>query len=287
MREYLLRFVRYCWRPACLQQGFELHSKFYKLAGVEPPRSNKVVPYEVILKLHALEDRLSSALFKGMGGFTDLDILYSLIEVGRKYGKPHAEGVEVSISVRALAEVARVGSDTVSNSLKRLGREGWVFRANKGRGSNSGSLVLLIDDEALHNVTDESADERDIHIPIPRFRWGTGKMGKTSRPILQILQRLQPCTRADVARAMGRKSRDIRNPMNRLVEYELVDHDEEINTYTLPIDLQDRLFEVLLADGTLATDFKHKKRFERERKVYRALLSMNKAREREEPVQAK
>ncbi len=67
----------------------------------------------------------------------------------------------------------------------------------------------------------------------------------------------------------------------------MVDHDEEINTYTLPIDLQDRLFEVLLADGTLATDFKHKKRFERERKVYRALLSMNKAREREEPVQAK
>ncbi len=147
-------------------------------------------------------------------------------------------------------------------------------------------MVLLIDDEALHSVTDESADERDIHIPIPRFRWGAGKMGKTSRPILQILQRLQPCTRADVARAMGRESRGIRNPMNRLVEYELVIYDEETNTYTLPIDLQDRLFEVLLADGTLATDFKHKKRFEKERMTHKTLLSIKKSR-REEPVQAK
>jgi hypothetical protein len=260
--------------------------KFYKLAGVEPPLSNKVVPYEVILKLHALEDRLSSALFKGMGGFTDLDILYSLIEVGKRYGKPHAEGVEVSISVRDLAEVARVGSDTVSNSLKRSGRDGWVFRASKGRGTHSGSLVLLIDDEALHSVTDESAVEQDLHIPIPRFRWGAGKMGKTSRPILQILQRLQPCTRADVARAMGRESRGIRDPMNRLWEHGLVVYDEETNTYTLPPDLQDRLFEVLLADGTLATDFKHKKRFEKERMTHKTLLSIKKSR-REEPVQAK
>jgi hypothetical protein len=259
--------------------------KFYNLAGVEPPKSNKVVPYEVIIKLHILEDRLSSALFKGMGGFTDLDVLYSLIEVGRKYGKPHAEGVEVSISVRDLAEFARVGSDTVIKSLRRLGQSGLVKRGSRGKGTNSGSLVLLIDDEdvASHNMRDEdedgNADEQDIHLP--RFRWGAGKIGKTSRPILQILQRLQPCTRVDVAKAMGRKSNGIRNPMNRLWEQGLVVYDEETNTYTLPYDLQDRLFEVQFNDGTLETNFKHKKRFERERKAFRTMLSIKRAKGRE------
>ncbi len=263
--------------------------KFYNLAGVEPPGANKVVPWEVILKLHILEDRLSSAPFKGMGGFTDLDVLDSLIEVGRRYGNPHPEGVEVSISVRDLAVVARVGKDTVNNSLKRLIEAGRVLRGSRGKGTHSGSLILLIEDVdvASHNVMDENADEQDIHVPVPRFRWGGGKLGKISRPILQILQGLQPCTRADVAKAMGRKSNGIRNPMNRLWEQGLVVYDEETNTYTLPSDFQDRLFEVQLANGTLETDFKHKKRFERERKAYKTLLSIKKTIGRDEPVQAR
>ena len=252
--------------------------KFYTLADVEPPGANKVVPWQVTLRLQILEDRLSSAPFKGMGGFTDLDVLDSLIEVGKRYGTLRPEGVEVSISVRDLAEVARVGSDTVVNSLKRLGECGWVWRGSRGEGSKSGSLILLIDDPdvATHELIEEEArtDEQDRYLPIPRFRWGAGKLGKTSRPILQILQRLQPCPRADVARAMGRESRGIRDPMNRLVEYGLVDHNEETNTYTLPTDLQDRLFEVQLSDGTSETDFKHKKRFEMERTAFKALLSI-------------
>ena len=246
--------------------------KWYLLADVEPPRGNRVVPWDVLLKLQVLEDRLRSSPFKGMGGFTDLDVLDSLIEVGRKYGMPHAEGVEISISTRNLASVARAGHDTIINSLARLKGSGYVKRWNRSRGTNSGSLVLLIDDKDVkpHASVDECAHA--VHIP--RFRWGAGKLGKTSRPILQILQQLQPCKRADVARAMGRDSRGIRNPMNRLWEHRLVDYDKDTNTYTLPVDFQDRLFEVFLADGTLETDFKHKARFEDDRRIFRALLAI-------------
>ncbi len=124
---------------------------------------------------------------------------------------------------------------------------GWVKRWNRSRGSNSGSLVLLIDDKDVisHELDDENMDR----IPIPRLRWGAGKLGKSVRPILQNLQGLQPCTRADVARAMGRESRSIRNPVNRLVKQELVEYDEVTNTYSLPADFQVRLFSVLVAMG--------------------------------------
>jgi DNA-binding MarR family transcriptional regulator len=257
--------------------------KFYMLADVEPPTGNKVVGWEVLLKLQILEDRLHSVPFKGMGGFTDLDVLDSLIELGRKYGKPHTEGVEISISTRDLALEARVSRVTIVNSLKRLKKSGWIMRGDRGRGTNSGSLVLLLDNqdvalyESINEGDGEKADE-EIGFHVPRVRWGAGKLGKTVRPILQYLQRLEPCTRADVAREMGRKSRDIRNPMNRLLEYGLVNLDEDTNIYSLPADLDDRLFEVLLADGTLETDFKHKKRYERERMAYRARLSIKETR---------
>lgn len=248
--------------------------KFYTLADVEPPKGVRVVPYDVLLKLQVLEDGLQSETFKGMSGFTDLDVLDSLIEIGRKYGKPHAEGVEISISTRALAEVARSSHDTIINSLRRLRESGRVKRWNRSKGADSGSLVLLVADKDV--ITHELNNEHVDRVRIPRLRWGAGKLGKSVRPILQNLQRLQPCTRADVARAMGRESRSIRNPMNRLVKQDLVEYDKVTNTYALPADLQDRLFAVLLADGTLETDFKHKDRFEREHVLFKALLSMKK-----------
>jgi len=207
--------------------------RFYDLADVRPPRGNRAAPWEVLLRLQVLGYRLSGIPFKGMAGFTDLDVLEALIEVGKKYGKLHSEGVEISISTRDLALVARVSRDTIFKSIMRLTEDGWIKRSSRGEGTDSGSLVLLVDEEDVNSH--ELSPDRDVtdddvmfHI-IPRFRWGGGKLGKTARPILQILQRLQPCTRADVARAMERESRGIRNPMNRLWEYGLVDYDEGSN----------------------------------------------------------
>ena len=92
-----------------------------------------------------------------------------------------------------------------------------------------------------------------------------------SKPILDKLRVLQTCTRAEVARAMGRESRDIRNQMNRLLYHRLVEYDEDTNTYCIPSDFEDRLFDALLSDGTLHTDYKHRKRFERDRREFKLL----------------
>ena len=251
--------------------------KYYLMAEVEPPKASRVVPWMVLLKLKALEIRLQNTNFKGVGGFTDLDVLSALIEIGERYGKLHFQGVEVSISVRDLALRARVTKETILNSLKRLENGGWLKRSNRGHGTHSGSLLLLIDADAVDSFEglEETGEDSTVDIvSIPRFRWGVGKLGKMSKPILENLQLLQPCTRAEVAKAMGRKSRDIKVPLNRLVEYRLVEHDEETNTYYLPENFEDRLFEVHLADGTLATDYKHRKRFERDRDTFKALLAM-------------
>jgi predicted transcriptional regulator len=254
------------------------YRKFYQLAGLEPPASNKAVSWDVILRVKAFEDKLHSEIFKGMGGFTDLDIAKTLVEIARKYGKHHPSGVEVSISVRELALSARVTSTTACASLTRLSESGWVSRSNRGRGANSGALVLLVNGtdldslEAQGDTSDKFSEEPLIHIP--KFRWGAGKLGKTSRLILQKIHQLQPCTRAEIAKAMGKQSRDIKAPLNRLKEHYLVDYDEETRTHSLPDNLEDTLFEVLLDDGTLETDVKHKNRYKLEQARFKALLAL-------------
>ncbi len=247
--------------------------EFYRQADVEPPRAGRVIPWNVQLKLKILANKLQQWHPKGMGGFTDRDVIRALIEVGERYGKPHPEGVEVSISVRELAQRARVDRQTIQKSLERLGESGWVERSDRGRGTHSGSLVLLINDQEADSyewLEDDESGSDDLPA-IPMFRWGKGKLGKMSKPILEKVRALQPCTRAEVARAMGRESRDIRNQMNRLLYHRLVEYDEDTNTYYLPSDFESRLFDALLADGTWQTDYKHRKRFERDRIKFKFL----------------
>jgi hypothetical protein len=161
--------------------------EFYRQADVEPPRAGRVIPWDVQLKLKILANKLQQWHPKGMGGFTDRDVIGALIEVGERYGKPHPEGVEVSISVRELAQRARVDRQTVQESLKRLGESGWVNRSNRGKGINAGSLVLLITDQEVDSYEWLEDDESvgDDLPAIPMFRWGKGKLGKMSKPILE------------------------------------------------------------------------------------------------------
>jgi DNA-binding transcriptional ArsR family regulator len=256
------------------------------VADVEPPAGVRVIPYDVFLKLKVLEEKLLCANFKGMSGFTNLDILTELVEVGRRYGELHPWGVKVSTSVRALALRARVSSGTVSASLTRLeAREPpWVRRLDRGVGTNSGSLVLRVSDEDLdsYELPEESTEEEcqgRTNFHIPYFRWGTGKLGKMIRLILQHAQVLQPCQRADIARAMGRESRVIKEHMKRLRDCGLVEYDDRTHLYTLPSDFESRLFQALVENGIHHTDLKHKKLFERERMAFRALRSIKATKE--------
>lgn len=254
--------------------------KFYRLAGLEPPALRRAVSWEAQVRLRAFKAKLDSAAFKGIRGYTDQDVVKTLVQIARKYGKVHRRGVEVSIAVRQLASEARVSKQTVIASLKRLSEEGWIWRSSRGKGTNSGTLVLLVGDTDLDSSEAEVGDDPDGEtlFHIPRFRWGAGKLGKSVGPILRWVQLLQPCTRADVARAMGRQSRDIKAPMDRLKEHSLVDYDEKTCMYSLPANFEDLLIKALSADGTLETDLKHKSRYEWEQARFKEYLTSKKKR---------
>lgn len=244
---------------------------YYGDAGVEPPPPNGVVPWKVSKKLMALSKKLETLPWKGMAGFTDWDMLDALIEVGMRHGKDHPDGVEVSISYRQLSQVAEVGGlSTISKSIGRLNVKGFLNKGKSHVKFDSGSLVLQIDRETVEEF--EISLEDDANFPpfhIPRFRWGGGKLGKLTRPVLIHLQRLQPCTRADIARAMGRESRSIKNHVRKLLGWGLIDYDGDTNTYTIVSNFDERIKEVFEEDGTDRARLRQAARIKIQRMSYR------------------
>src|SRR5215213_9567722 len=69
-------------------------------------------------RLETLRRQASSEMeWGGKGGFTDRDLYLSLVGVAQKHGKDHPEGIEVSVSMRELSRIARVGRKAVSRAL--------------------------------------------------------------------------------------------------------------------------------------------------------------------------
>jgi predicted transcriptional regulator len=235
-------------------------------------------------KLEALRRKASSEIeWRGKGGFTDRDVYLSLVEEAQEHGRPHPEGIVLSISMRELSRIARVGRKAVSRSLnERLIPAGLVKRATTGWGARSGSLILPVYDDVLDLHEQSSTADATESNPIPKLRWGAHKLGKLSGAILETIQAHSPCTRPEVAKVLGRKSRDIKPALNRLVDSGLVVRDGD--KYSLPANFEDLLQERLLTDGTIETDRKHEELYESERKAYlRDVIGEEEVRPRPEP----
>ena len=217
--------------------------------------------------LDELRRRASDRAWRGKGGLTDRDVYLSLIEVAQDHGSVCADGMRISISVRELSRRARISYASTLRSLNdRLIPAGLVTRSSGGWGRTSGSLILLIDDDALDSRERSTADVNNSKGPTTRFRWGAGKLGKLSGLVAETLHATGPCTRPEIAKALGRKSRDIKPTLNRLVESGLVERGGD--TYSLPANFEGLLEERFLSDGTLETDRKHEELYEREREAY-------------------
>lgn len=248
---------RVAWRP------------YYQRAGLEPPMS-KGPSSEVIRELEFLKTSAVKRVWKGKGGLTDRDIYLSSVEVSEVHGTPHEKGVEISISVRDLALRAKVSKRTVINSLKRLQQDHLIERASGGKGIESGSLVLLVDKEELQAYSE--AEEENQQLPdttsYTRLRYGPHKLGKLAGLILGVLDSHSPLTRPEIAKILNRKSRDLKVPLERLIQRELVEFDEESRCYWLPLDYPQVLFRELERDGTFAVEARDKKRFREEREAF-------------------
>jgi hypothetical protein len=217
-------------------------------------------------KLEELKRRTSELAWRGREGLTDRDVFRTLIEEAQEHGSVCEDGIRVSISVRELSQRARIGHRATIKSLNdRLIPAGMVKRSTGGWGQTSGTLILLIDSNAPDSRQHSTALE-NISNPIPKFRWGAGKLGKLSGSVIETLHASGPCTRPEIAKALGRGSRDIKSTLNRLIGSGLVKRDGD--TYSLPANFEELLHKQFLSDGTVETDRKHEELYKREREAY-------------------
>jgi Bifunctional DNA primase/polymerase, N-terminal/Primase C terminal 1 (PriCT-1) len=164
-----------------------------------------------------------------VGGHTDRDLYIALLRIARKHGERIAAGVRVSVSVRALAEDAAIGSTrTVVNALDRLRVEhGLIRRDGTGSGPKAGALVLLSATNARGNthppgggMQDELLSSVSPSVPqlsAERLRWSApchgGRLGKIRGRVIDLLEAAGAMTLDQLARAMNRRPYDLRTRM--------------------------------------------------------------------------
>jgi hypothetical protein len=210
-----------------------------------------------VVMLDELRRRASERDWRGKGGLTDRDVYLSLIEVAQDHGSVCDDGMRISISVRELSRRARISYASTLRSLNnRLVPAGLVTRSAGGWGQTSGSLILLIDDDALDSRGRTTADVNNSKGPTTKF----------SGLVIETLHASGTSTRPEIAKVLGRKSREIKSILNRLVASGLVERAGD--TYSLPANFETILEERFLSDGTIETDRKHKELFEKEREAY-------------------
>lgn len=102
---------------------------------------------------------------------SDRDTIIALLNLARRNSQLSisGDGVEVSISYRALALAAAVSKRTINNVVDRLIGAGWLRKGRKGQGTRSGSLVLLTC-ENLHHSNQVGGDKESNNASGASFR---------------------------------------------------------------------------------------------------------------------
>jgi hypothetical protein len=102
---------------------------------------------------------------------SDRDTIIALLNLARRNSQLSisGDGVEVSISYRALALAAAVSKRTINNVVDRLIGAGWLRKGRKGQGTRSGSLVLLTC-ENLHHSNQVGGDKESKNASGASFR---------------------------------------------------------------------------------------------------------------------
>jgi hypothetical protein len=123
--------------------------------------------------------------FKGIGGHSSRDVFKVLIDTAANNGKPHEDGVRVSIARRTLAMKAKVSTRTLTKAITRLEDAGLAYRDNEGRKSDkSGGFVLRatvpqVGESEIHkekvSTLSKVYDPGGVQLRAPRLRWSRPK----------------------------------------------------------------------------------------------------------------
>lgn len=291
-----------------MQRG-ELVSRnnWYEKAGVEPP--SKPAPSQDVLDFL---DRLENYLFeqpsrwKGSAALTDRNVLQALISVARQHGVIYANGVEVSISQRELAERAGVTVSTVNKSLSRLRKRITVKTRTAKRKSDAGSVILMsppyidrfdisskkrFNSLALSSYSSENPHKGGRKSVLskgvlpssvyPILFSNTG-LGTLAGLILDVLIHLGGrAPHAQLTETTGRKGKQLDKPLERLANYGLVLR--EGRNYVLPKNLPTALKRAAEGTGVLEVRAKRQDLHEKQRAEYNEYLARKEEAGSDEP----
>lgn len=250
--------------------------EYYERAGLEAPYGVGVPP-EVVGQLEQATTFFRSYAWPGRGGASDRSVYAALLKVAAVHGVPHRDGVAVSISVRNLAMAARVGDMTRQKALQRLTEAKLVRRdvSARHRKEDAGVLVLLMEGvhKLSHSISPKGGlEEWDSLYTHPAFMHG--KLGKTSGLLLiALLEADTPLTRPELAKLLGKGSRDIRGPLDRLLKYEICCKGELDGTYRAVERWHDALEAAAAETGAHRSLERQQERHDIDREVFATQLT--------------
>ena len=217
---------------------------------------------------------------KGMGGATGWSIYRAGLELLRRYGREHPDGLILSVDVRTWAQMA----GTTHTSVRRfIGRTTLIRVARKGSGRRSGEFVFVAPHlakdaqkghKAFHSSSIEVGIERSgtpsaLLRLLERLRWGPGRIGKSRAAILKTLVECDSSlSRAELASRLGRKPESLRAPLKWLVDAGLLTRVGH-GIYAVASDLQERVEDAREIGGEPEADRLQIARHDRERDAYR------------------
>jgi hypothetical protein len=216
---------------------------------------------------------------KGVGGATGWSIYRAGLELLRRYGREHPEGLALSVDVRTWAQMA----GTTHTSVRRfIGRTTLIRVTRKGSGRRSGEFVFVapgVDKgttkghRAFHSSSFEVGIERSgtpsaLTRTLERLRWGPGRIGKSRAAILHTMVECGSLSRKELASKLGRKPESLRGPLKWLVEVGLLCRLGR-GVYDVPDDLRERVEDAREIAGEPQADRLQIARHDRERDAYR------------------
>lgn len=282
-------------RWQCFQDGSSTErtafKTFYERAGIEPP-FGAGVDEKARAFLKRLNLNVPHLAWPGRGGETDLSIYRTLLELAGCHGRSTAafDGVEVSVSVRQLAERVRLSVSSVHASLQRLTIAERVSRASKGQGEDSGVLVLmevkpniqstLVCAEALLTLTRERALPPNPDLQNTVLHASLGLPGRTKFVIFS-LEREPNLTCTQISKRIQRDSRDTRKTLIALVELGVLQRTNR--SYALVPNVVERLNAIADESGANVRAEQLKARHVQDRETRR--LALTKPRLAKQPAQ--
>ncbi len=263
---------------------------------------------EVGPRILAIVDALEAVErpIRGMGGASGWAVYMAGLQLLRRYGREHPDGLALSVDVRTWAQMAGTTGGTVS---KVIARSPLIRRVERGSGRRSGTVVFVVPAGLLGNghqrkhsstsVFEKDTEPRSVSTSahsLYRARWSTGsrrsrrgvvagtsrvrqggppprdgraRPGKSRAAILHAVGECAgEVSRGVLAARLGRKPESMRAPLRWLVEARLLVRVRH-GHYTLPEDFAGRWDDSRELGGEPEADRQQIAEHDRERDAYR------------------